>query len=84
MYIHNRDTLVHVAEIKAGKTFIMSVFLISSYGVPLAQRVPYLALHSFLYGPDDAVNYDYIVTNRNNSSLIVSRCIPNGTHDVRC
>ena len=28
-----------------------SVFLISSYGAPLAQRVSYLALHSSLFGP---------------------------------
>ena len=35
-------------------------FLISSYGTPLAQRA---VLHSSLFGPDVAVNYDYIVTN---------------------
>ena len=29
----------------------MSVFLISSYGAPLAQRASYLALHSSLFGP---------------------------------
>ena len=29
----------------------MSVFLISSYGVPLAHRASYLALHSSLFGP---------------------------------
>ena len=40
-----------------------SVFLIRSYGAPLAQRPSYLALHSSLFGPDGAVNYDYIVTN---------------------
>ena len=28
-----------------------SVFLISSYGAPLAQRSSYLALHSSLFGP---------------------------------
>ena len=39
-----------------------SVFLISSYGPPLAQRASYLAQHSSLFGPDGAVNYDYIVT----------------------
>ena len=27
------------------------VFLISSYGAPLAQRASYLALHSSLFGP---------------------------------
>ena len=37
-----------------------SVFLISSYGAPLAQRVSYLAMHSSLFGPDGAVNYNYI------------------------
>ena len=30
---------------------VCSVFLISSYGTPLAQRNSYLALHSFLFGP---------------------------------
>ena len=39
MYVH-----VHVC------TFI-SVFLISSYGTPLAHRASYLALHSALFGP---------------------------------
>ena len=57
-----------------------SEFLISSYGTPLAQRASYLALHSSLFGPDGAVNYDYIITNSINSLLIRSRCIPNGTH----
>ena len=61
-----------------------SVFLISSYGAPLAQRASYLALHSSLFGPDGAVNYDCIVTNSINSLLIVSRCIPNGTHTNHC
>ena len=62
------------------------MFLISSYGTPLSQRASYLALHSSLFGPDGAVNYkymymyDYIVTNRINSLLIVSRRIPNGAH----
>ena len=35
----------------------MSVFLISSYGAPLAQRASYLALHSSLFGPDGSVNW---------------------------
>ena len=64
---------VHVAE-----------FLISSYGAPLAQRSSYLAQHSYLFGRDGAVNYDYIVTNSINYLLIGSRCIPNGTHDSHC
>ena len=55
----------------------ISVFLISLYGAPLAQRASYLELHSSLFG---AVNYDYIVTNSINSLLIGSRCIPNGAH----
>ena len=43
---------------------IVSVFLISSYNAPLAKRASYLAQHSFLFGPDDAVNYDCIATNK--------------------
>ena len=62
----------------------VAVFLISSYGAPLAQRASYLAQHSYLFEPDGAVNYDYIVTNSINSLLIGSRCIPNGTHDSHC
>ena len=36
----------------------------SSYGVSLAQRTSYLALHSSLFGQDGihVVNYDYILT----------------------
>ena len=49
-----------------------SRFFISSYGAPLAQRASYLALHSSLFGPDGAVNYDYSVTNSINSLLIGS------------
>ena len=37
-----------------------------------------------LFGPDDTVNYDYIVTNSINSLLIGSRCIPNGAHASHC
>ena len=48
------------------------MFLISSYGAPLAQRASYLALYSSLFGPDGAGNYDYIVTDSINSLLIVS------------
>ena len=61
-----------------------SEFLINSYGTPLAQRASYLALHSSLFGPDGAINYDYIVTNSINSLLIGSRCIPNGAHTNHC
>ena len=60
-----------------------SVFLISLYGAPLAQRASYLALHSSLFGPV-AVNYDYIVSNIINSLLLGSRCILNGTHTNHC
>ena len=64
-----------------------SEFLISSYGAPLAQRASYLALHSSHFGPDGAVNYDYIITNSINSLLHVhvigSRRIPNGAHTKR-
>ena len=49
----------------------VSVFFMSSYGAPLAQRASYLALHSSLFGPV------YIVTNSINSLLIGSRSIPN-------
>ena len=45
---------------------IVSVFLLSSYGVPLAKRASYLAQHSSLFGPDVTVNYDYIVTKKAN------------------
>ena len=58
----------------------ISVFLINSYGAPLAKRASYLAQHSFLFGPDGTVNYGYIVTNSINSLLTGSRCILNGTH----
>ena len=60
------------------------LYLISSYGAPLAQRASYLALHSFLFWPDGAVNYEYIITNSINSLLIGSYCIPNGAHTNLC
>ena len=44
-----------------------SVFLISSYGTTLSQRTSHLALHNSLFGRDDPVNFDYIVTNSINS-----------------
>ena len=61
-----------------------TVFLISLYGAPLAQRASYLPQYSFLFEPDGAVNYDYIITNSINSLLIGSRCIPNGAHINYC
>ena len=42
-----------------------TVVLISSYGTAY-----YLALHSSLFGPDGAVNYDYIITNSTISLLL--------------
>ena len=45
----------------------LTEFFISSYAAPLALRASYLALHSSLFGPDGAVNYDYIVTSSINS-----------------
>ena len=44
----------------------------------------YLAQYSSLFGPDGAVNYDYIVTNSINVLLIGSKCIPNGAHTNHC
>ena len=58
IYIH---TYVHTYVCTYICTYIPEV-LISSYGAPLAQRASYLALHSSLFGPDGAVNYDYIVS----------------------
>ena len=58
----------------------MPEFFIRSYSTPFAQKASYLALHSSHFGPDGAVNYDYIVSNSGNSVLIGSRCIPNGAH----
>ena len=56
------------------------VFLISSYGAPLAQWA-YLALHSSLFGP---VVQLIIIQLSLTASLIGSRCIPNGTHTNHC
>ena len=50
-------------KLVSGQNWSVAVFFISSYCTPLAQRASYLALHSSLFGPDGAVNYDYIVTN---------------------
>ena len=61
-----------------------SVFLISSYGVPLAQNASKLPQHSYLFGPNGAVNYDYIVTKSINVLLIGSKCIANGAHTNHC
>ena len=82
MYIEYTCTCVHI-HVHVQCTCVR-VFLISSYSAPLAQRASYLALHISLFGPDGAVNYDYIVTNSINSLLIGSRCIPNGAHTNHC
>ena len=37
-----------------------------------------------LFGPDGAVNYDYIITNSINCLLIGSRYFPNDTHTNHC
>ena len=58
---------------------IFTVFLISSYGAPLAQQASYLTLHSSLFGPPVR---SYIVTNSINSQLIGSRCILNGAANL--
>ena len=67
MYVH-----VHII-IQKYVYLLVAVFLVSSYGIPLAQRASYLALHSSLFGPDGTVNYDYIITNSINALLIGSR-----------
>ena len=51
-----------------------TVPVISSYGIPLAQRASYLALHSSLFGPDGTVDYDNIVTNSINSLFKLMLC----------
>ena len=52
------------------------------YGAPLAKRASYLAQHSSLFGPDGAVNYDYVVINSINFLLIGSWYIPKGRVDA--
>ena len=61
-----------------------AVFLISSYGAPLAQKPSYLAQQSSLFGSDGTDNHDYIVTNSINSLLIGSKCITKGAHNKHC
>ena len=64
MYMYNVCILHHCTCMgcqDSSNYEILSVFLMSSYGAPLAQRASYLA-HSSLFGPDGTVNYDYIVT----------------------
>ena len=57
-----------------------SMFLISLYGAPLAQKASYLALHSSLFEPVARLIMILFVTNSINCLLIGSRCIPNGAH----
>ena len=59
----------HRKRLQNAKKLAITVFLISLYGAPLAQRVS-LALHSSLFGPDGTVDYDYIITNSIKSLLI--------------
>ena len=56
-----------------------SVFLISSYGAPLAQQAS-LALHSSLFGPVEQLVMIIFSLNSISSLLIGSRCILNGAH----
>ena len=63
---------------------IKSVFLIGSCDTPLGQRASCLAQHTSLFGPDGAIDYDYIVTNSVKCLLIGSKCIPNSTHASHC
>ena len=63
----NTDLIIHKIFHISNFTWV-AVFLISLYGTPLAQRASYLAQHSSLFGPDGAVNCDYIITNSINQS----------------
>ena len=54
------------------------VFLISSYGAPLAQIASYLALRSSFFGPVAQL----ILIILSLTALIGSGCIPNGVQSV--
>ena len=55
----------------APPTYTMYMYMyIIVFGKLIWLRASYLALHSSLLGPDDTVNYDYIVTNNINCLLI--------------
>ena len=73
----NSECLLSEVLVLCTTVHVTSVFL---YGAPLAQRTSCLAQHSSLFGPDGAVNHDYIVTNSITSLLIGLKCIPNGTY----
>ena len=49
-YQYNNHAQLHSLLVTAPTTY-RSVFLISSYGTPLAQRATYVALHTSLIGP---------------------------------
>ena len=51
MYIYIHVCIYVNKDVYVCKYVCISVFLISSYGTPLAQRASYLALHSSLFGP---------------------------------
>ena len=57
-----------------------SVFLMSTYGTPLAQRAFYLAQLSSLFGPVAHMIMIILSLTALKSLVIGSRCIPNGTH----
>ena len=80
--LKNKITTFFAQEIQIPNSYICTLQCLC--GAPFAQRASYLALHSALFGPDGAVNYDYIVANIINSLLIDSRCIPNGAHTNHC
>ena len=77
LVLHNYDYILHNTYIQ----IYIYTYTQACTSASLAQRAFYLALHSSLFGPDGAVNYDYIVTNSINSLLIGSTCILNGTHN---
>ena len=61
----------------------VTVFLISLYGISLAQSASYFGTAQFSIWASGAVNYDYIVTNSISSLLIGLKCIPNGTYTFK-
>ena len=69
--------------VTVGNLDYRAVFLISSYGAPLAQKTSNLAQHSSLFGPDGTVNHDYKSLTAL-TLLIGSKCILNGTYTNHC
>ena len=77
-------TLMRLFHGDVGYTYD-TVFLISSYGTPLAQRASFLfVIPQFSFWASGAVDYDDIFTNSINSLLIGSRCIHNDTLTNHC